>query len=51
MAKFQGGTWWDSNLRMDVCPILRSPPYPLHHRLPKGVVLHRFCSPALVLVC
>ncbi|MPC93865.1 hypothetical protein E2C01_089010 [Portunus trituberculatus] len=27
MAKFQDGTRWDSNLRMDVCRI------PVHHRL------------------
>ncbi|MPC97190.1 hypothetical protein E2C01_092491 [Portunus trituberculatus] len=26
--------WWDSNLHVDVCPIPRSPPYPLCHRLP-----------------
>ncbi|MPC76231.1 hypothetical protein E2C01_070638 [Portunus trituberculatus] len=29
--------WWDSNLHVDVCPIPRSPPYPLCHRLPHGV--------------
>ncbi|MPC38041.1 hypothetical protein E2C01_031542 [Portunus trituberculatus] len=26
--------WWDSNLRVVICPIPRSPPYALHHRLP-----------------
>ncbi|MPC90200.1 hypothetical protein E2C01_085174 [Portunus trituberculatus] len=26
--------WWDSNLRVDVCPIPSSPPHPLPHRLP-----------------
>ncbi|MPC53080.1 hypothetical protein E2C01_046964 [Portunus trituberculatus] len=34
MTRFQDGTWWDSNLRVDVCPIPRSPPYPRRHRLP-----------------
>ncbi|MPC23821.1 hypothetical protein E2C01_016886 [Portunus trituberculatus] len=35
MAEYQGDTWWDSNLHVDVCPISRSPPYPLPHGLPK----------------
>ncbi|MPC76761.1 hypothetical protein E2C01_071190 [Portunus trituberculatus] len=34
MAKYQSDSWWDSNLREDVCPIPRSPPHPLRHRLP-----------------
>ncbi|MPD02439.1 hypothetical protein E2C01_098022 [Portunus trituberculatus] len=34
MASFQSCMWWDSNLRMDVCPIPRSPPYALYQRLP-----------------
>ncbi|MPC37641.1 hypothetical protein E2C01_031129 [Portunus trituberculatus] len=33
MAKYQDGTWWDSNLPVDVCPIPHSPPYLLGHRL------------------
>ncbi|XP_045102570.1 probable glutamate receptor [Portunus trituberculatus] len=34
MTKLQGCTWWGSNLRMDVCPIPRSPLYPISHCLP-----------------
>ncbi|MPC49888.1 hypothetical protein E2C01_043703 [Portunus trituberculatus] len=45
MAKFQGGTCWDSNLRVDVCPIPRSPPYPLRHLLSgDGVVVEAGCG-------
>ncbi|MPC22868.1 hypothetical protein E2C01_015895 [Portunus trituberculatus] len=27
--------WWDSNLRLNVYLIPRSPPYPLRHHFPK----------------
>ncbi|MPC25065.1 hypothetical protein E2C01_018164 [Portunus trituberculatus] len=32
MALLQSGMWWDSKLRVDVCPIPRSLPYSLRHR-------------------
>ncbi|MPC56691.1 hypothetical protein E2C01_050656 [Portunus trituberculatus] len=41
MAKYQGSTWWDLNLCVDICPIPHSPPYPLGHHL------HTFASSTL----
>ncbi|MPC22449.1 hypothetical protein E2C01_015464 [Portunus trituberculatus] len=56
MVKIQGRTRWDSNLRVEVCPIPLSLPYPLRHRLqhralPSQSVICLAASPRRKLRC